>query len=38
MTTSDADAIGGGLSSMAIFILMAVVLLVRPRGLFAAHG
>ena len=38
MTASDADAIGGGLSSMAIFILMAIVLLVRPRGLFAAHG
>jgi branched-chain amino acid transport system permease protein len=38
MAASDADAIGGGLSSMAIFILMAVVLLVRPRGLFAAHG
>jgi branched-chain amino acid transport system permease protein len=38
MTTSDADALGGGLSSMAIFILMAIVLLVRPRGLFAAHG
>jgi branched-chain amino acid transport system permease protein len=38
MTTSDADAMGGGLSSMAIFILMAVILLVRPRGLFPAYG
>lgn len=38
MPTSNADAIGGGLSSMAIFIAMAVVLLVKPRGLLPAHG
>jgi branched-chain amino acid transport system permease protein len=38
MVASSADALGAGLSSMAIFILMAVVLLVRPRGLFPAHG
>lgn len=38
MPTSSADAIGGGLSSMAIFIAMAVVLLVKPRGLLPAHG
>ena len=38
MAATDADAIAGGLSSMAIFILMAIVLLVRPRGLFPAHG
>jgi branched-chain amino acid transport system permease protein len=38
MATTDADAIGGGISSMAIFILMAIVLLARPRGLFPAHG
>ena len=38
MTTESADAIGGGLSSMAIFIAMAIVLLVRPRGLIPAHG
>ncbi len=38
MHASTADQLAGGLSSMAIFILMAVVLLVRPRGLFPAHG
>ena len=38
MAATDADAIGAGLASMAIFILMAVVLLLRPRGLFPAHG
>ena len=38
MAASDADALGAGLSSMAIFILMAIVLLWRPRGLFPAHG
>ncbi len=38
MPASSADALGAGLSSMAIFILMAIVLLVRPRGLFPAHG
>jgi branched-chain amino acid transport system permease protein len=36
MLATDADAIGAGLSSMAIFILMAIVLLARPRGLFPA--
>ena len=38
LPASDADALGAGLSSMAIFILMAAVLLWRPRGLFPAHG
>jgi branched-chain amino acid transport system permease protein len=38
MVPTDADALGAGLGSMAVFILMAVVLLVRPRGLFPAHG
>ena len=38
MAATDADAIGAGLSSMAIFILMAAVLLIRPRGLFPSHG
>ncbi|MDE2334633.1 MAG: branched-chain amino acid ABC transporter permease [Rhodospirillales bacterium] len=38
MQASTADQLAGGLSSMAVFILMAVVLLVRPRGLFPAHG
>ena len=38
MVATEADAIGAGLSSMAIFILMAAVLLIRPRGLFPSHG
>ena len=38
MVASNADAIGAGASSMAIFIVMAIVLLLRPRGLFPAHG
>ena len=36
MAPSDADAIGLGIASMGIYLLMALVLLVRPRGLFAA--
>jgi branched-chain amino acid transport system permease protein len=38
LPASEADALGSGLSSMAVFILMAIVLLVRPRGLFPAHA
>ncbi len=38
MPPSEADALGAGLSSMAVFILMAAVLLWRPRGLFPAHA
>ena len=34
MSNASADAIGGGLSSMGVYLLMALVLLVRPRGLF----
>ncbi|MHB2167475.1 branched-chain amino acid ABC transporter permease [Alsobacter sp. R-9] len=37
-TGPEADALGAGLSSMGVYILMAAVLLVRPRGLFPAHG
>ncbi|CAM5763250.1 branched-chain amino acid ABC transporter permease [Bosea minatitlanensis] len=37
MTGSEADALAAGLSSMGIYLLMAVVLLVRPKGLFPAH-
>jgi len=33
-----ADGIGASLASMAIYILMAAVLIWRPRGLFPAHG
>jgi len=35
MSTANADAIGGGLSSMGVYLLMALVLLCRPRGLLA---
>jgi branched-chain amino acid transport system permease protein len=38
LPASEADALGAGLSSMAVFILMAIVLLWRPRGLFPAHA
>jgi len=34
MSGSGADALGAGLSSMGIYLLMAIVLLLRPRGLF----
>ena len=36
MAPSDADAIGLGIASMGIYLLMALILLVRPKGLFAA--
>lgn len=38
MEASAADALGGGLSSLGIYLLMALVLLVKPRGLLPAHG
>ena len=38
MAASDADGFGAGLSSMASMMLMAVALIIRPRGLFPAHG
>jgi len=34
MAGPTADALGGGLSSMGVYLLMAIVLLVRPKGLF----
>lgn len=37
MTGSEADALGAGLASMGIYMLMAMVLLVRPKGLFPAN-
>ena len=37
MTGPEADALGAGLASMGIYLLMAIVLLVRPKGLFPAH-
>ncbi|MCO5089602.1 branched-chain amino acid ABC transporter permease [Bosea sp. (in: a-proteobacteria)] len=38
MTGPEADALGAGLASMGIYLLMAIVLLVRPKGLFPAHA
>ena len=37
MTGSEADALGAGLASMGIYLLMAIVLLARPKGLFPAN-
>ncbi|ADZ70293.1 branched-chain amino acid ABC transporter permease [Polymorphum gilvum] len=36
MAGPEADALGIGISSMGIYLLMALVLLIRPKGLFAA--
>ena len=33
-----AASVGGALSSVAIYILMAVILIVKPKGLIAANG
>ncbi len=33
-----ADSVGASISSVSIYILMAIVLIVRPRGLFQAYG
>jgi branched-chain amino acid transport system permease protein len=38
MAGPEADALGGGIGSMGVYLLMAIVLAVKPRGLFAAHG
>jgi len=38
MTISEADALGAGLSSMGIYLVMALVLLIRPQGLVRAAG
>lgn len=35
---ADADALGASISSMGIYLAMTLVLLVRPRGLFAGRG
>ena len=35
---SQAGLIGGALASMLIYVVMAVILAVRPRGLFAGQG
>ncbi|MBL6945642.1 MAG: branched-chain amino acid ABC transporter permease [Rhodospirillales bacterium] len=38
MEPSAADSIGASVSSVAIYVLMAMVLIWRPRGLFQAYG
>ncbi len=38
MVGPEADALGAGLSSMGVYLLMALVLMFRPKGLFPAHG
>lgn len=38
MDASQADMLGAGLASMGVYLLMALVLLLRPRGLFPAHA
>ena len=36
LSPSAAGAVGGAVSSMLIYIMMALILAFRPRGLFAA--
>ena len=38
MPPATADGVGASLASMAIYIMMAAILIWRPRGLFPAHG
>jgi branched-chain amino acid transport system permease protein len=38
MVGPDADALGAGISSMGIYLLMAIVLLIRPKGLFIRNS
>jgi len=38
METSAATSVGAALASMAIYILMALVLIVKPGGLFGARA
>ncbi len=38
MNNSQANSVGSALASMLIYILMALVLIVKPKGLFPAHG
>lgn len=38
LPAAQADSLGASLASMSIYILMAIVLLLRPKGLFPAHG
>lgn len=38
MESSAADTLGTGLASMGIYLLMAIVLMLRPQGFFPAKG
>ncbi len=38
MEPSQAMGVGAALASMLIYVLMALVLILRPKGLFPAHG
>lgn len=38
MAGPDADALAAGFSAMGVYMLMAFVLLVKPKGLLPAHG
>lgn len=38
LPVAEADGVGASLASMSVYILMAAVLVLRPRGLFPAHG
>ena len=38
LDTSQAMGVGAALASMLIYLLMALVLILRPKGLFPAHG
>jgi len=38
LPAATADAVAGSVSSMAIYVLMALVLIVRPEGLYKAYG
>jgi branched-chain amino acid transport system permease protein len=38
MTGSEADALASGISAMGVYLLMALVLLIKPKGLFPSHA
>jgi branched-chain amino acid transport system permease protein len=38
MNNSQADALASGVSAMGVYLVMAIVLLVRPKGLFPGHA
>jgi branched-chain amino acid transport system permease protein len=38
MDASQADMLGAGIASMGVYLLMALVLLLKPRGLVPAHA